>query len=299
MVDKHPGSVGRAPGAVRKENAALRLGTTGLNPESLLSRSAGSKKADLLITGIGQLVTMAGASGAASGPKKGKDSRDLGLISNAAVACKDGAILFAGSEDDVRSRVIPDCETEVIDAGGRAAIPGFVDAHTHLVFAGWRAEEYAMRCEGKSYLEIGAAGGGIASTVRATRDASYEHLFQRALGFLDQMLLLGTTSCEAKSGYGLDRETELKQLQVIARLGEVHPQLWLAHTWGLTRFLPNTRIAAKSTLTWSQIRFLTLGDSAWPSSSMSFAMQGRLLWRNKEDSCRRQGIWFRSQDSRG
>jgi imidazolonepropionase len=223
LVDKHPGSVGRAPGAVRKENAALRLGTTGLNPESLLSRSAGSKKADLLITGIGQLVTMAGASGAASGPKKGKDSRDLGLISNAAVACKDGAILFAGSEDDVRSRVIPDCETEVIDAGGRAAIPGFVDAHTHLVFAGWRAEEYAMRCEGKSYLEIGAAGGGIASTVRATRDASYEHLFQRALGFLDQMLLLGTTSCEAKSGYGLDRETELKQLQVIARLGEVHP----------------------------------------------------------------------------
>ncbi len=192
-------------------------------PRGESRRKAERPEANLLITGIGQLVTMASPEGAPRGPKKGRHARELGLIANAAVACKDGVVLATGSEDEVRSRVALDRDAEIMDAGGRVVIPGFVDAHTHLVFGGWRAKEYAMRSEGKSYLEIASAGGGIASTVRATRGATFEDLCQRALGFLDQMLLLGTTSCEAKSGYGLDRETELKQLQVMARLEEVHP----------------------------------------------------------------------------
>ncbi|HHW26522.1 MAG TPA: imidazolonepropionase [Firmicutes bacterium] len=156
------------------------------------------------------------------GPKRGRDARELGVISGAALACKNGKVIAAGRAEEVEAEVAVD-DSNVLDAGGRVVAPGFVDAHTHLVFAGWRAAEYGMRSEGRSYLEIAAAGGGILSTVRATREASFEELCSRALGFLDQMLLCGTTSCEAKSGYGLDLETELKQLRVARYCDERHP----------------------------------------------------------------------------
>ncbi len=191
---------------------------------------------DVLVTNISQLLTMGPAS--VTGPKRGRAMRDIGLVENAALAFGSGKVVAAGPAQEVFAavgfdtevvpRVSPPCGQgstggpTVIDAGGRVVAPGFVDPHTHLVFAGWRASEYGMRCEGRSYLEIAAAGGGIQSTTSATRAASADHLYVRAMGFLDDMLSNGTTSVEAKSGYGLDPETELKQLRVAARCNEVH-----------------------------------------------------------------------------
>ncbi len=188
-------------------------------------------EADLLITGIGQLLTMAachkvegnGDLVQTEGPKRGQGAGHIGLLHNAAVACKDGLVVAVGSNESICSRTRLAVDATVLDAEGRTVTPGFVDAHTHLVFGGWRAEEYAMRVSGKSYLAISQAGGGIASSVRATRAMTFENLLQRTCGFLDEMLIMGTTSCEVKSGYGLDRETELKQLKVISEANALHP----------------------------------------------------------------------------
>ena len=110
-----------------------------------------------------------------------------------------------------------------IDAQSKLVTPGLIDPHTHLVFGGWRQNELALKLHGVSYLEILAAGGGILSTVKATREATEDELFDKACDALDEMLELGVTTAEAKSGYGLDLETELKQLRVIRRLDEEHP----------------------------------------------------------------------------
>ncbi len=174
------------------------------------------------------------------GPKRGRGARDLRVIRDAALLCRNGKVVASGSIQEVERLATGGSATEplakrtaettgttsplqVIDAKGRVVSPGFVDAHTHLVFADWRAAEYGMRAEGHSYLDIAAAGGGIRSTVEATREASFQELCYRSLGFLDQMLMLGTTSLEAKSGYGLDCETEIKQLRVAAHCDEKHP----------------------------------------------------------------------------
>ncbi|MGI6633156.1 MAG: imidazolonepropionase [Bacillota bacterium] len=172
-------------------------------------------KADLLVTGIGQLVRISG-----SGPKYGNEMRYLDVVDDACLAVANGTVVAAGPKRDVAASVDPET---VVDVGGRLVTPGFVDAHTHLVFGGWRHEEYAMRSAGKSYLEIAQAGGGIVSTVAKTRAASEDELLKRSMRFLDRMLANGTTTAEAKSGYGLDLETELKQLRVIRECGRKHP----------------------------------------------------------------------------
>ncbi len=176
-------------------------------------------KADFLITNIGQLVTIPPS----AGPKRGREMREMGVVRDAVVAARDGVIVATGSRDEVMQAVTPGPDARVVDAEGRLVGPGFVDAHTHLVFGGWRHEEYAMRSEGRSYLEIAEKGGGILSTVRATRNASALELEERARGFLDLMLASGTTTAEAKSGYGLNFEDEAKQLKVVRRLNEYHP----------------------------------------------------------------------------
>jgi imidazolonepropionase len=167
--------------------------------------------ADLLIDNAGQLLTLASP----GGPKRGAAMRDLGLIPGGAVAIADGRVLAVGPSADLRRRVRA---ARTLDAAGRVVMPGFVDPHTHLVWAGDRADEFQMRIAGAGYMEIMAAGGGIMSTVRHTRAAGPDDLMAQTRLRLDRMLAHGTTTVEIKTGYGLNVEDELKQLQVIHRL---------------------------------------------------------------------------------
>ena len=168
----------------------------------------------LLIKNIGCLQTPAG-SYSHKGSKQGKNLK----LYNAAIAVEDG-IIKAVTED---GKLPEGSFDEEIDSEGKLATPGFVDGHTHLVFGGYRQNEIPMKLAGAGYLDILRAGGGILDTVRKTREASFEELYDKSAGFLDEMLHMGITTCEAKSGYGLDMENELKMLEVIKALGENHP----------------------------------------------------------------------------
>jgi imidazolonepropionase len=148
---------------------------------------------------------------------------DPGIREDAAVAVVDGLIAAVGPTDDVTREYPPENAARAIDANGRAVVPGFVDAHTHALFAGDRSDEFAAKLRGKTYQEILAEGGGILRTVRAVRAASDETLLSNLLDHLDTMLAHGTTTVEVKSGYGLDRETELRMLAVIDRADDTHP----------------------------------------------------------------------------
>ena len=147
-----------------------------------------------------------------------QELNELSIIVDGIMLVRDGRIEAVGPRDQLESRKIP--EYEVIDAGGRVVLPGFVDAHTHPVFAGTRVDEYELRASGATYQEIAEAGGGIRSTVRKTRAASEDELLKTAKRYSDWFLRTGTTTIEAKSGYGLSLEHELKILRVIRRLGE-------------------------------------------------------------------------------
>jgi imidazolonepropionase len=172
---------------------------------------------DLLIEHAAQLITLASP----GGPKRGAAMRDLGMIADGALAIADGKIVAVGSTDALRAQALEPARR--IDARGKAVLPGFVDAHTHVVFAGDRVDEFERRLEGATYLEIMAAGGGIMSTVRATRAASEEQLAAESAARLRTMLAHGTTTAEAKSGYGLTTADELKMLRVIAHLDAAQP----------------------------------------------------------------------------
>ena len=174
------------------------------------------KHADLLIHNIGQLVTLAGP----PGPRRGAALRDPGILAGAAIAIADGRILAVGKEGELAATI---AAAATLDAGGRAVIPGFVDPHTHLPWAGHRAAECEMRIAGATYLQIMAAGGGIARTVADTRAAPLATLVAETRGRLDRMLAHGTTTAEAKTGYGLNLPDELKQLEAIAELQRTHP----------------------------------------------------------------------------
>jgi imidazolonepropionase len=183
----------------------------------------------LCITNIGQLVTLAGP----ARPRAYKELSELAIIADAALLIEDGRIKAAAPYSQLQSEIPPGAI--VIDAEGRCVTPGFVDAHTHLVFAGNRAAEFEQRIAGATYQQIAEAGGGILRTVELTRAASEDDLLIAARRHRDWMLRFGTTTLEAKSGYGLDRETELKILRVIARLRQegpvfIVPTLLAAHT---------------------------------------------------------------------
>jgi imidazolonepropionase len=184
---------------------------------------------DCLIINIGELATLAGPN---ARPRRGKALGDLGLVAHAAIAIKDGSIVAAGPMDEVANQVIESAETRVIDARGCTVTPGLIDPHTHLVFGGSREGEFVQRLEGHTYAEILAAGGGIHNTVTATREATLEQLVTSGRARLQRMLEAGTTTLEAKSGYGLDLETEIKQLEAIARLAAEGPQEILATYMG-------------------------------------------------------------------
>jgi imidazolonepropionase len=171
----------------------------------------------LLITGASQLLTLRG-----SGPRRGDSLSNLGLIKDGALLVRAGAIAAVGTRAEVEK--LPEARAaERLDLGGRVALPGFVDSHTHLVHAASRAEEYEMKIAGASYEEIARKGGGILNSVRNLRSATAEALKKRALSALRQFAAHGTTTVEAKSGYGLDVSSELKILKLHKELEAEQP----------------------------------------------------------------------------
>ncbi len=173
------------------------------------------QNADLVISNAEQLVTCASG----GKPKRGTAMLDVGIISDGAVAVVDGKIVAVGTTTDILGSYLSDY---IIDAGGRVVCPGFVDPHTHIVYAGNRLNEFELKIKGADYLEILMSGGGIVSTVKQTRDATFDQLVEESSKRLDNMLVCGTTTCEIKTGYGLDTETELKILAVIEQLDNSH-----------------------------------------------------------------------------
>jgi len=174
--------------------------------------------ADLAIVNLAELATPLGDS-----PCTGADLGRLRVIPDAAIACCDGEIVFVGPRAELDQAVELSSDATTIDAGGGTALPGFVDAHTHLPFSGWREQEFDERLRGATYSEIAARGGGILSTVARTRETEMLDLAEAVRGRLDEMLALGTTAAEAKSGYGLSHEHEIKQLQALREAGRDHP----------------------------------------------------------------------------
>ena len=163
-------------------------------------------KGGMLIENASELLTLRG------GLRTGTSMKDVAIIEDGAVAIEGDRITAVGKTGHIKGT------GETIDAGGKVVMPGFVDPHTHLIFDGTREEEFQMKIEGKSYMEIMGAGGGIYYTVEKTRKASKKKLKENAVKTLDRMLAFGTTTIEAKSGYGLDLETEMKSLECIAEI---------------------------------------------------------------------------------
>ncbi|MEW8970929.1 MAG: imidazolonepropionase [Mesobacillus sp.] len=170
---------------------------------------------DVILHNIGQLILPK----TSDYPLKGQDMKELHIMEDAAIGIQDGRIAWIGSDTEAGSLI----STERIDAEGKVVSPGLVDPHTHLVFGGSREHELSLKQAGVPYLEILAQGGGILSTVGSTKKATEEELYRKASFHLERMISYGVTTMEAKSGYGLDADTELKQLRVIKRLKEKYP----------------------------------------------------------------------------
>jgi imidazolonepropionase len=192
---------------------------------------------DLLIDHIGEMLTMA----AGKVPRAGAAMEELGRVRGAALAVKDGKIYSAGAREAVLRDIGGREVGRTLDAGGRLVTPGFIDSHTHSVFAGRRESEFEAKLRGASYREIAAAGGGILETVRAVRKASVEELVQVTIPRLDVMLAHGTTTAEVKSGYGLTTHDEIKMLEAIRRLDEIHPVSLVPTFLGAHEFPPEFR----------------------------------------------------------
>ncbi len=176
------------------------------------------ESADLIVSGCGQLITCHGPA-----PVRKAGLRDLGVIERGCIASLRGRIVFVGGEAECRERVRLGPDGTVLDAGGLLGLPGLVDPHTHLPFAGSREDEFQLRLAGATYRELAAQGMGIQSTVDATRSISKPDLVGLCLQRLDGMLRHGTTTVEAKSGYGLNREDEIKQLESLEAADRRHP----------------------------------------------------------------------------
>lgn len=176
------------------------------------------KKATLLIKNIGQLITMQG-----DVPRVGPAMNDLAMIENGGIAAAGDEILAVGKSDEIEGRAAISEGCTVIDAEGAVVTPGLVDPHTHPVFARTREKEFEMRTLGATYVEIAKAGGGIRSSVRDLRESKTETLMNETRKRLNRIMAHGVTTCEAKSGYGLSTESELKQLEIIRDLNDSHP----------------------------------------------------------------------------
>ena len=181
-------------------------------------------KADLILKNIGKLVTMQGSSSF----RVKEEMNKINIIENAYIAVKNGKILAIGVGDEFGNLCGDD--TKIHDAEGLLVTPGLIDSHTHLIHGGSRENEFSMKLNGVPYIEILNNGGGILSTVKATKEASEEELYKKAKKSLDRMLEFGVTTVEEKSGYGLELNTEIKQLEVARVLDKNHP-VDLVHTF--------------------------------------------------------------------
>ncbi|WP_195937692.1 imidazolonepropionase [Romboutsia sp. 1001713B170131_170501_G6] len=179
--------------------------------------------ADLIIKNIGKLATCK-----SNGTKSGKDMNNIEIIENAYISIKDGKFISIGSKDDYYNMIGE--KTEVVDANGLLVTPGLIDSHTHLVHGGSRENEFYKKLLGVSYIDILKQGGGILSTVNATKISTKDELYNKAKKSLDRMLEFGVTTVESKSGYGLELDTEIKQLEVAKELNHNHP-IDLVHTY--------------------------------------------------------------------
>lgn len=176
------------------------------------------RSADLVVTNCHQLLTCRGPL-----PKRKEALQNVGLREEVWIASQQGKIVFIGSQQEFEKEFQLEQNAEVIDGRGLVALPGFVDSHTHLPFAGNREEEFILRLKGSTYQQLAEKGLGIQTTVKATRQASKEELVSLCLERLDSMLRLGTTTVEAKSGYGLNLKDEIKQLEAIKEANQIHP----------------------------------------------------------------------------
>lgn len=181
-------------------------------------------KMDLIIKNIGKLVTMEGS----FFPRVGKQMNEPTILENAYIAIVEGKIFQVGTGEDYKD--LAGENTIIDDANGMLVTPGLVDSHTHLIHGGSRENEFSKKLNGVPYIQILQEGGGILSTVNATKNATFDELYNKAKKSLDRMLEFGVTTVEEKSGYGLELETEVKQLEVAHKLDEDHP-VDLVHTF--------------------------------------------------------------------
>lgn len=179
-----------------------------------------------------ELVTCAGKA-----PKHGKEMANIGMIEDGGVLIHDDKIVAVGTTSELEKEINPE-EYEIIDATGKAVLPGFVDSHTHFVFGGYRADEFSWRLRGDSYMSIMERGGGINASVTKTRAATEDELLEVGRQRLEQMLAFGVTTVEGKSGYGLDKETELKQLRAMKALQKEQPVTIVPTFMGAHSVLP-------------------------------------------------------------
>lgn len=171
---------------------------------------------NIIIKNACELVTCKG-----NGPKHGVEMSDIGVIQDGCVVIENDIIVDVGSSDILKNYDLD--KYNIIDSSNKAVLPGFIDSHTHLIFGGYRADEFSWRLRGDTYMSIMERGGGITSSVRATRKITLDEFIELGKKRLDKYMAMGVTTVEGKSGYGLDRETELKQLQAMKKLNEIHP----------------------------------------------------------------------------
>jgi len=192
----------------------------------------------LLIRNLSQIATPLGR-----GALRGRAMRELAIYDNAVIVVRDGRFAFVGRESDIDAE-LRDSIADDYDASGATALPGFIDSHTHIPFAGYRETEFNRRLQGETYEQIAASGGGIASSVRATRGASKEKLVENILDRASTMARYGTTTAEAKSGYGLSLDAELKQLRAIRDANERSPVRLIPTCLAAHDFPPESRNSA-------------------------------------------------------
>ena len=179
-----------------------------------------TRQVDLIIIHANELLTLDSKYGA---PRMGKDMKNLAIIQDGAVAIASNFIIFIGTTKELITKFPPNEETIIIDATNKLVTPGFIDPHTHIIFDGYREDEFEKKLAGMTYIEILESGGGILNTVKTTRQASLTRLIENGKTILNRMMKYGTTTIETKSGYGLDTENEIKSLLAVKELNLEHP----------------------------------------------------------------------------